>query len=174
MAVTSWKQWRDSLPKADPDKRITRFWSKVEKGPDCWIWKGGVRNQYGAFNLIGPLEYVHRIAYRITVGPIPKGLLVLHRCDTPLCVNPAHLFLGTQSDNLKDANVKGRAKPPDRTGSRGRRKLSDAQIIEMRQLEETGAISLAELGRLYGICKQSIWRFCKDSRFDGEYLGIPR
>ena len=76
----------------------------------CWLWTGNLfyRCPYGQFQLAGWRYRAHRFSYTLFKGPIPDGLFVLHKCDTPLCVNPDHLFLGTARDNSHDALSKGR------------------------------------------------------------------
>jgi hypothetical protein len=107
----------------------TRFWSKVDqRGPDeCWEWTAS-RNQFGygqimlgAYGTGGKARpfFAHRIAWELIHGPIETGLFVLHRCDNPPCVNPAHLFLGDQSDNMKDAHAKGRTRQTFAIGHKG-------------------------------------------------------
>lgn len=95
---------------------MARFWSKVEVGAnsDCWNWRGGSTGfGYGRFRLGGELRSPHRIAFEMANGSIPEGpgyhgIVVMHRCDNPACCNPAHLSLGTMSDNVRDMDAKGR------------------------------------------------------------------
>ena len=91
------------------------FWSNVDKTSGCWLWTGSTNGcGYGQFTYNGKLEKAHRVSWQIHHGPLPlwsghtTGICVLHRCDVPLCVNPDHLFLGTQGDNVADMIEKGR------------------------------------------------------------------
>lgn len=87
-----------------------RFWSKVEKTDACWLWRGGVKpNGYGRFVIGHSTQvYAHRFAWELTNGAVADGLFVCHHCDTPLCVRPDHLFLGTHTENMRDMLAKGR------------------------------------------------------------------
>src|SRR5689334_2841330 len=87
------------------------FWSYVEKGPSCWNWKGA-RTELG-YGLIsvpphGRMMGAHRVAWALRHGAAPNDMFVCHKCDNPSCVNPDHLFLGTNSDNMRDCVAKGR------------------------------------------------------------------
>lgn len=89
-----------------------RFWSKVDKTAGltgCWIWTGCTQvDGYGQIWVEDGMRPAHRVAFELVEGIIPVGLEVLHRCDNPICVNPFHLFTGTQSDNIRDCVAKGR------------------------------------------------------------------
>ena len=87
------------------------LWERVDKGgPDeCWNWQGAKHpSGHGNLKANGRYWRAHRLAWHLAKGPIPAGLEVLHRCDNPACCNPAHLFLGTETDNQADKLAKGR------------------------------------------------------------------
>ena len=90
---------------------IQRFWSYVTKTRGCWRWDGQLNvQQYGRLRIKGRMVRVHRMSWCIHHGAIPPGLFVLHACDNPRCVRPDHLFLGTQTDNIRDMIQKGRGR----------------------------------------------------------------
>src|SRR5207247_10195698 len=98
-----------------------RFWSLVDKSANggCWEWQGEVTKRgYGRFRVKGKRVQAHRFAYEITHGPIPAEQNVCHECDNPPCVRPAHLWPGTQKQNIQDAKSKGRLATGDRSGER--------------------------------------------------------
>lgn len=92
-----------------PQTEEERFWAKVDKSGDCWLWQGA-RNPhgYGQFSRNGRHVVAHRVSWGWRHGAVPDGYLLCHRCDVPGCVNPDHLFVGTQSDNMRDCAAKGR------------------------------------------------------------------
>lgn len=133
-----------------------RFWNRVDKTGECWLWTGSAgkgRNAYGTVSAWDHKTWpAHRVAWTLASGPIPDGMLVCHRCDTPRCVRPDHLFLGTASDNQKDSVAKGRAfaqRFPHVAASyfKGRRpkgerssfaKLTAKQALEVRRRADAG------------------------------------
>ena len=113
-----------------------RFWEKVQKGPDCWLWTASCfPHGYGQFRVGDTNVPAQRVVWQLTYGPIPDGINVCHHCDNPPCVRPDHLFLGTAKDNNHDAAFKGRL----RTGERSpRAKLTWEQVNQIRELWAVG------------------------------------
>lgn len=162
-----------------------RFWGHVDKSTECWTWTAS-RDRYGVFAVGGKRVKAHRFSWELASGrSVPEGMSVLHRCDNPPCVNPDHLFLGTQADNVRDCARKGRLVPPtcppgkkargDQNGVRkhpevvrgennGNSKLSDAQRVEIsRRVVSTRA---AVLANEYGVSVSTIFRavrYCRRS-----------
>lgn len=143
-----------------------RFWEKVKRGigDECWQWIGAKsRHGYGNFGIrAGRTARAHRFSYEQQYGPIPTGLLALHKCDNRLCVNPNHLFLGTQTDNMQDMILKGRrpcSRLSEKSQPRGERhggsKLKAADVLEIRRRRNSGerCIYLAEE---FGVSRRQI------------------
>ena len=139
---------------------LDRFWSKVDKsyGPDaCWIWTACKQSGgYGRFGLNGKTVQAHRYSYAAAHGWPAADRHVCHACDNPSCVNPAHLFLGTDADNLADMRRKGRASPPPKNDLRGERhgmaRLTAEQVLEIRRRSET----CRALAPIYGVSYATI------------------
>lgn len=141
---------------------LTRFWRRVQKTDTCWLWTGSiVPRGYGTFatkKFNGrDKTYAHIFSYTIHKGAVPPGLLVLHTCDTPGCVNPDHLWLGTAKDNSDDMMRKGRGGHGIlRSEDVHTRKLSREQVEEIRYLHSQGH-SLHSLARLFNVHNSNIW-----------------
>lgn len=133
-----------------------RFWSKIDKSGECWIWTAGREtNGYGRFDAPGLPRRAHRTAWVLTYGDIPDGLHCLHHCDTPLCCNVSHLFLGTPADNVQDMINKGRKNPA--IGERsGNSKLTEAEVKEIRELYFTKQCGVVELAKRFGVSRVTI------------------
>lgn len=118
--------------KTNPDER---FWTHVEKSQNCWNWKSRTSPfGHGMFSLAkNNAVFAHRYSWYLSNGEIPDGMQVLHKCDNPRCVNPNHLFLGTQADNVNDMVSKGRAKGGVLKGSDNpKAKLTEGQTEEIK------------------------------------------
>ena len=127
-----------------------RFWSKVDKSGDCWEWTAHrTPLGYGRFNTGDDfIEGAHRMAWRLSNGPIPAGTEICHHCDNPPCVNPEHLFLGSHADNMGDAARKKRL-PGNRTRLTPGAKITPAMAQEIRALRGTAPYRV--IGARYGI-----------------------
>ena len=145
-----------------------RFWPKVDKsgGPDsCWPWMAAkTQHGYGYFGSVRPdgkwrSVNAHRIAWELAHGPIPTGegfhgTCVLHRCDNPACVNPAHLFLGSNSDNVRDMFKKGRAGMQN--GTRPTAKLTADAVDHIKVLLSTGVVRQDKIAAAFGVSPPTI------------------
>lgn len=135
---------------------IARFWQFVRKADGCWLWVGSQSGGYGTFRLDGKMRKAYRIAWELTNGPIPDGLFACHRCDNPLCVNPAHLFLGTAADNNRDRHAKGRSRGLFVNGSEHpRAKLTDGDVRTMRTLHADGQLP-REIAVRFGVSRAQV------------------
>lgn len=116
-----------------------RFWRKVSPEPNtgCWLWtRADDGYGYGVFRVEGKTLKAHRFAFQLAHGRDPfPGLYVCHKCDQPACVNPEHLFEGTQKDNIHDAMFKGRAARGARSGGAH---LTEEKVREIRRRSEMG------------------------------------
>lgn len=132
------------------------FLSRCEQVGDCWEWKNALSHGYGRVWHEGKVKRTHRVSYELFIGPIPTAMVVRHRCDNRKCVNPAHLEVGTQSDNIKDSLKRNRAKNWAGPTS----KLTEIQVEEIRKnyvwmSKEKGSTALA---KRYGVSPSCIMK----------------
>jgi DNA-binding XRE family transcriptional regulator len=128
-----------------------RFRAKVDKRGECWLWMA-TKNPtgYGYISDKGKMRIAHRVSYEMAYGELPDNMDVLHTCDTPSCVNPAHLRLGTHQDNMDDMKAKHRY--PKRQGeSASNSRLTWAAVAEIRRRYNQGDITQAALAQEYGV-----------------------
>ncbi len=130
-----------------------RFWAKVDKSSDCWVWTASLDDKgYGQLGVDKRPLRAHRISYRIQHGEIPDGLHVLHHCDNPPCVRPDHLFLGTHADNMADMCKKGRHYKGE---THPNVKLTEGDVLTIRGLYSEG-MRLYRLAGFFGMSISTI------------------
>jgi hypothetical protein len=140
---------------------VERFWAKVDKSGECWEWNGGMTiDGYGRIWTNGKTVSSHRYSY-ILHHPLTidlwehREICVCHRCDNRKCVNPSHLFLGSNADNVRDRDTKGRGEQP-----KGEKhpfaKLTETQVREIRTRYANGGIYYRQLELEYGVNRMTI------------------
>lgn len=175
------------------EKLIERFLSKVDKitsDKGCWLWLGGKdKSGYGQFNFYGRTKRTHRFSYMIFKGEIAKDKQIRHKCDNPSCVNPDHLDIGTQQDNMNDMKNRNRQAKGENYSIRGDKngtrlhpetrprgesqylaKLTEEQVIKIRELYATGNYTQQELANKFNVLQCTIsdiinnktWKHIKD------------
>ncbi len=154
------------------NNELARFWQKVDRRDDteCWLWTGGMYHDgYGRFSPYHRENVrAHRYAYAVAFGEIPEGAVICHKCDTPACVNPSHLFAGSVRDNARDMRQKGRSATGERNGvytqpdrhARGEQshhaKLTAADVLAIRTASAQGTRPQAIAG-MYGVSSGAIY-----------------
>jgi len=135
----------------------------------CHIWDSHLGiGGYGQVWFKRKIHRVHRLMYEFKKGPIPEGMVICHTCDTPSCVNPDHLFLGTQKDNIQDCINKGRNGKGYRGHNAGTAKLTEEQVSEIRSLLKEGVMH-RKIAEEFGVVRRTVgdintgrsWRWLK-------------
>lgn len=138
----------------------TRFWRHVLKTDTCWLWQG--QRDHEGYGLIWMRRettgkqggfLAHRVSWMVNVGPLDASVCVLHRCDNPACVNPDHLFLGSQVDNIRDMTAKGRVACGSRKSCA---RLTEAGVRAIRALAAAGPVDHHALAAAYGCHERTI------------------
>lgn len=125
-----------------------RFMAKVRRTDSCWIWSAAKYwSGYGAFRYFNRIIPAHRASYQIHTGKIPDGFVVMHRCDNKSCVNPAHLKIGTQMENIRDKMTKGRQL---RGEKHGRALLEEKDVRQIHSLRRKN-MTMEKIGSIFGI-----------------------
>lgn len=162
-----------------------RFEAQISPEPmsGCWLWSASANaHGYGTFSLDGKCHLTHRLSWMLYRGAIPDGLFVCHKCDNPACVNPHHLFLGTNADNMADMDRKGRRAPMPKgtkrptAGIRGNHhpnaKITEAIVQEIRACNEPNGVTARRYGlttdHVYMIRRRKIWRHLPPVAAPGE------
>ena len=144
----------------EKERRTAVFWSRVEiTSPfSCWEWQSNrLPTGYGTYYFKGKNRRAHRVSYELMNGKIPKGQHILHHCDNPPCVNPRHLWSGTTLDNMQDAAQKGRMGKTSQPGEEHpNSKLTESQVLEIRDLFARGIYNQGMLGKLFGVSQMQI------------------
>jgi hypothetical protein len=137
---------------------FVRFVEKIDQSGECWIWTASkFENGYGQFQMNGKPRRVHRLMYEHMNGPIPEGMLVRHRCDNPICVNPAHLEVGTHLDNMRDMRVRGRAvSRPGESHLNAKFTQEQVEFIRSSCIPRHPELGGAALGRRFGVSTSAI------------------
>lgn len=147
-----------------PEVNLARLLAKsIESPSGCMLWTGAKSSSgYGQLRVDGRIIQTHRLSYEIHVGPIPRGLEICHRCDTPACWEPTHLFEGTHTANMRDMQTKGRRRSDDVLPygeSHHDAKMTVARIQQLRSMRAIGA-TYKQLMAVFGISKSTVADIC--------------
>jgi hypothetical protein len=164
---TLWYYWdmaRNNIGQYKKVRPEDRFWDKVKKTKSCWIWIGKKRKDgYGVLSINGKEVRVHRFVMR----QFNPAIKVLHKCDNPSCVNPNHLFIGTQLDNIKDMYKKNRGSIyfTGKGENNPNAKLTNDQVRDIRNKYIPFKYGTRKLAIEYKMAQQTIWKIVKGQRY---------
>ena len=145
-----------------------RFWVKVDKSGECWIWTA-CKNPagYGMLSMSAhgkSTQLAPRVSWELHHGPIFGAAQVLHKCDTPACVKPAHLFLGTPADNATDKATKGRAHSTAGEKS-GMAKLDDQEVAWIKRIAATGKLTQRRIAKMFKVDHTTIGKIIRGNNW---------
>lgn len=133
-----------------------RFWDKVKKTDYCWEWTGyRLKSGHGQFGTSKKVGYAYRFSWELHNGKIPKGKCILHKCDNGGCVNPEHLFIGTQADNVRDMHEK----------NRGKYSLTKEQVTKIKQEYQFRKVTQDMLASKYSVSRGVIGRALNNKHY---------
>lgn len=154
-----------------PSEIERRFWAKVNKTDACWLWTRSTSGRgYGQAYTGTGIMLAHRMSWIMANGPIPVGMMVLHRCDVKRCVRPSHLFLGTAKDNSQDMASKQRSPSGERHYKAA---LTDEQIRLIARMWADG-LEGPEIARLFRVSEGHAWALATGKAPRAKRLGIQR
>lgn len=142
---------------------VQRFFEKIAFGvSDCWYWRGAKHKLgYGLFNSVPGESKAHRASWRLHNGDIPAGMMVLHKCDVRCCVNPDHLYLGTQFDNMRDCVERGRHVNTPRFGEANPMSVLTAAMVRQMRVDHAAGASMRSLAKKYNVSEMTAYRAIK-------------
>lgn len=157
------------MPQEWVEKEYNRIMKHVVVQPECWDWTATFSNGYPRFRFMGRMQMAHRVLYALVKGPIPEGMVVRHTCDNSRCINPEHLVLGTQRENMADRERRGR------NGNMGEKspwaRLTAEEVVSIRERYAAGGITLKELGLMHGVSQNTIHAIV--TGFSWKHVGGP-
>lgn len=150
-------------------RRLANGLGAAEPG-QCWEWHRAHNGQgYGTLTVNGRAAYAHRLAFELSGGVIPKGFDVLHECDNPRCINPAHLSTGTRSENMADCHARGRSRIPSprlKGEANGAAKLTTEQVQRIRAQLARGSTQQS-LADQFGVSQAAIGKIARGESWNG-------
>ncbi len=134
----------------------------LKDGSGCWLWAGEVRKSgYGVMSIHRKQVGVHRASYEAFIGPVPEGMFVCHTCDVKTCINPEHLWVGSQQDNMNDKVNKGRQTKGE---GHGMHKLEEPQVVEIKTMLSKG-VSQLDVAKMFSVHKSTISLIARGKRW---------